>query len=554
MADDRFLNRRDQMFPRLTEKQLGRVCRVGVKRPVRAGDILYEPGERHTSFFVVVEGGVEVVRQLDQREDLITVLGPGEFTGEVNMLSGRRSLARARVVADGLVVEVDRDHLRSLVQGDSELSEILMRAFILRRVALIAAGETDLVLLGSRHSAATLRLKEFLTRNATPFTYHDVESDPEAEALLCRFQVAAHEVPVILCKGGKVLRNPSIEALSSALGLSPDLDAAVTRDVVIVGAGPAGLAAAVYAASEGLDVLVLEGSAPGGQAGTSSRIENYLGFPTGISGQALAGRALTQAEKFGAEVAIARTAAGIDCSVRPYKVMLAGGDVVRARTVVIATGARYRRPDLADLPRFEGAGVFYSATHMEAQMCQGEEVAVVGGGNSAGQAAVFLASFAEQVHVLVRGPSLAESMSRYLIGRIEDTRNIALRAHTQIEALEGAEELERVVWRRVDTGEAETRPIRHLFLMTGADPSTAWLEGCVVRDDKGFIKTGAELIQSELDEARWPLPRAPQLLETSKPGIFAVGDVRSGSVKRVASAVGEGSISVQLVHRALREL
>jgi thioredoxin reductase (NADPH) len=554
MADDRFLNRREQMFPRLTEGQLGRICRVGVRRVVRAPEILYEPGERHTSFFVVVEGGVEVVRPLDGREEMISVLGPGEFTGEINMLSGRGSLALARVVADGVVVQVDRDHLHALVQGDSELSEILMRAFILRRVALIASGEAELLLLGSRHSAPTLRLKEFLTRNAHPFTYHDVESDPEAEALLCRFHVAPHEVPVILCKGGKVLRNPSIEGLASALGLSPDLDAATTRDVVIVGGGPAGLAAAVYAASEGLDVLVLEGTAPGGQAGTSSRIENYLGFPTGISGQALAGRALTQAEKFGAEVAIARTAVGIDCSVRPYMVRLAGGDTVRARTVIIATGARYRRPDLAELSRFEGTGIFYSATHMEAQMCRNEEIAVVGGGNSAGQAAVFLATFAEQVQVLVRGPSLADSMSRYLIRRIEDTRNIALRTHTQIEALEGATELERVVWRRVDGGDPETRAIRHLFLMTGADPSTAWLDGCVARDDKGFIKTGSELLQTELDEARWPLPRPPQMLETSKPGVFAVGDVRSGSVKRVASAVGEGSICVQLVHRALREL
>ncbi len=554
MADDRFLNRREQMFPRLTEGQLGRICRVGARRPVQTGQILYEPGQRHTSFFVVVEGSVEVVRPLDGREEMISVLGPGQFTGEINMLSGRGSLALARVVADGVVVQVNRDHLHALVQGDSELSEILMRAFILRRVALVASGEAELLLLGSRHSAPTLRLKEFLTRNVHPFTYHDVESDPEAEALLCRFDVAPHEVPVILCKGGTVLRNPSIEALASALGLSPDLDAATIHDVVIVGGGPAGLAAAVYAASEGLDVLVLEGTAPGGQAGTSSRIENYLGFPTGISGQALAGRALTQAEKFGAEVAIARTAVGIDCSVRPYMVRLAGGDAVRARTVIIATGARYRRPDLAELSRFEGTGVFYSATHMEAQMCRNEEVAVVGGGNSAGQAAVFLASFAEQVQVLVRGPSLADSMSRYLIRRIEDTGNIALRTHTQIEALEGATELERVVWRRVDGGEPETRPIRHVFLMTGADPSTAWLDGCVARDDKGFIKTGSELLQTELDEARWPLPRPPQMLETSKPGVFAVGDVRSGSVKRVASAVGEGSICVQLVHRALREL
>jgi thioredoxin reductase (NADPH) len=350
------------------------------------------------------------------------------------------------------------------------------------------------------------------------------------------------------------MRNPSPEDLASGLGLSPDLDMKAIRDVVVVGAGPAGLAAAVYAASEGLDVLVLEDNAPGGQAGTSSRIENYLGFPTGISGQALAGRALTQAEKFGAEVAIARRAVGLDCASRPYTLRLATGEEVRSRTVVIATGAKYRKPGLPELSRFEGAGIFYSATHVEAQMCKAEEIAIVGGGNSAGQAAVYLAQVAAGVNVLVRGPGLAESMSRYLIQRIEDGENIVLRARTQIDALEGTESLERVRWRQVDTGEAETRPIRHVFLMTGADPNTAWLGGCVVLDDKNFVKTGADLQLDDLERARWPLARRPELMETSRPGVFAVGDARSGSVKRVASAVGEGSVCVQLIHRALREL
>jgi thioredoxin reductase (NADPH) len=551
---DRYLNRREQMFPRLTEAQLGRICRVGERRAVRAGDVLFEPGERNTSFFVVVEGAVEVTRPLRGGEEPITVLGPGEFTGEINMLSARRALARGRTVADGMVVAVDREHLHALVQGDSELSEILMRAFILRRVALIAQDQNDLVLIGSHHSPPTLRLKEFLTRNAHPFTYQDVESDAGVEALLDRFHIGVNEVPVVLCKAGLVMRNPSIERLASELGLNTEVDTSATRDVVIVGAGPAGLAAAVYAASEGLNVLVLEGTAPGGQAGTSSRIENYLGFPTGISGQALAGRALSQAEKFGAEVSIARTAVGIDCCARPFQVKLAGGEVVRSRTVVIATGARYRRPALDELARLEGAGVFYSATHMEAQLCTGEEIAVVGGGNSAGQAAVFLAQFASQVHVLVRGHGLAESMSRYLIQRIEDGRNITLRTRTQIEGLEGTDRLERVRWRQVDTGELETRPIRHVFLMTGADPSTGWLAGCVVLDDKGFIKTGFDLDATDLVEAGWRLPRSPYLMETSTPGVFAVGDVRCGSVKRVASSVGEGSICVQLIHRALRDL
>ena len=555
MADrDRYLNRREQMFPRLTEAQLARIGRVGERRAVRAGEVLFEAGARNTALFVVIEGGIEITRPVGGREETITALGPGGFTGEINMLSARRTLARARAVSDGLVVAVDRDHMRALVQGDSELSEILMRAFILRRVALIAEDQNDLVLIGSRHSAATLRLKEFLTRNAHPFTYQDVESDPDVEAMLDRFHIRVDEVPVVVCKAGLVMRNPSIESLASELGLNADVNGSTTRDVVIAGAGPAGLAAAVYAASEGLDVLVLEGTAPGGQAGTSSRIENYLGFPTGISGQALAGRALTQAEKFGAEVAIARTAVGIDCRTRPYHVKLAGGETVRARTVVIATGARYRRPELAELTRFEGAGVFYSATHMEAQMCEGDEIAVVGGGNSAGQAAVFLAQFASHVHVVVRGQGLAESMSRYLIQRIEDGPTIALRTRTQIEALEGGDRLERVRWRQLDTGEVETVPIRHVFLMTGADPNTDWLGRCVVLDDKGFVKTGADLGATDLAEGGWRLPRPPYLLETSMPGVFAVGDVRSGSVKRVASSVGEGSISVQLIHRALRDL
>jgi thioredoxin reductase (NADPH) len=349
------------------------------------------------------------------------------------------------------------------------------------------------------------------------------------------------------------LRNPSIEALAVLLGLSPELDGDTIRDVVIVGAGPAGLAAAVYAASEGLDVLVLEGIAPGGQAGTSSRIENYLGFPTGISGEALAGRAFTQAEKFGAEIAIARTAVRLRCDQRPYEVHLSDGEIVRTRTIVVASGARYRKPALGELSRFEGAGVFYSATHLEGQMCTGEEIAVVGGGNSAGQAAVFLSQIAARVHILVRGPGLAESMSRYLIQRLEDLRKVELRTRTQIDALEGSDRLERVRWRNLESGASETRDIGHLFLMTGADPNTAWLEGCVLLDEKKFVKTGADLLPEELVEAGWRPPRRPYLLETSIPGVFAVGDARSGSVKRVASAVGEGAICVQLIHRALQE-
>jgi thioredoxin reductase (NADPH) len=542
------------MFPELTEAQLRRISSIGERRNVRAGEILYEAGEQNTKFFVVLEGVIQVVRPVGQREELVVLHGPGQFTGEINMLSSRRSLVRGRAVGDGSVIVVDREHLRTLVQRDSELSEILMRAFILRRVALLAQAENELVLLGSPHSGATLRLKEFLTRNAQPFTYAEIESDPAVQALLDRFHVGVNEIPVVLCLGGRVLRNPSIEMLASELGLSMELDPKALRDVVIVGAGPAGLAAAVYAASEGLDVLVLEATAPGGQAGTSSRIENYLGFPTGISGEALAGRALTQAEKFGAEMAIAQRAVRMRCEQRIYEIELGDGQRVRARTVVIASGAQYRKPEIAQLSRFEGAGVYYSATHMEAQICKNEDVAIVGGGNSAGQAAVYLAQTAASVRVLIRGPGLAESMSRYLIQRIEGTPNIELRTRSVVEALDGTLGLERLRWRQLDTGVIETQPMHHLFLMTGALPNTDWVKGCVVLDDKGFIKAGADLRPDELVEARWPLARAPYLAETSLPGVFVVGDARSGSVKRVASAVGEGAVCVQLLHRALAEL
>ena len=542
-----------QMFPRLSAAQISRISGIGERRAVRAGEILFDIGEQHTSFFLVLDGRIEIVRPVDGHEQRIVVHGPGEFTGEINMLSARRNLVRGRALVDGSIVVVNRDHLRAVVQRDFELSEIIMRAFIRRRVALIGQAGSGLLVLGSRHSASTLRIREFLSRNGQPFTYQELESAPDVQALLDRFHVGVEEIPVVVCESGQVFRNPTIEALAAGLGLSQTFDATATRDLVVVGAGPAGLAAAVYAASEGLDVLVLEDAAPGGQAGSSSRIENYLGFPTGISGLDLAGRALTQAEKFGAEVAIGRTVVALDCTSRPYTVRVADGDAVRARTVVIATGARYRKPDLPELRRFEGAGVMYSATHVEAQLCRDEDIAIVGGGNSAGQAAVFLAQSCASVNVLVRGPGLAESMSRYLIQRIDDSRNVVLRVRTQIEALEGTTRLGQVRWRQLDTGKTETRPIRHLFLMTGADPITAWLKGCVALDDKGFIKTGAELSPEDLDEARWPVGRRPELLETSAPGVFAVGDVRSGSVKRVASAVGEGSVCVQLVHRALRD-
>jgi thioredoxin reductase (NADPH) len=552
-APDIVAQRRDQMFPRLTPAQVARLLPLGTRRPVHRDEVLFEQGSVDAQFYVVLRGTLEVVRPLLDRDEFVVLHHKGEFTGETNMLSGRRTLVRCRAAQDGEVLGLHRDALKTLVLTDSDLSDLLMRAFILRRVALLDHGFGDVVLIGSLHSSETLRLREFLTRNAHPHTYMDVDSDPDVQVLLDRFSVKVEEIPIFICRGESVLRNPSNLEVADCLGFNADIDVAVVRDLLVVGGGPAGLAAAVYGASEGLDVLVLEAYAPGGQAASSSKIENYLGFPTGISGQALAGRALNQAEKFGAHVAVARSAAKLLCERKPYAVQLSNGETIRARAIVIASGAKYRKLDLDNLSHFEGAGVYYAATPMEALYCEKQEVIVVGGGNSAGQAAVFLSQTLEHVHMLVRSDGLASTMSRYLIRRIEESPKITLRTRTEIISLEGEEHLERVTWRNSATGESETRPIRHLFLMTGADPSTEWLGCCVALDNDGFVKTGIDVSAEEREASGWTRPRPPFLLETSLPGIFAVGDVRSTSVKRVASAVGEGSICVQLVHKVLAE-
>ncbi len=542
-----------EVFPTLTSSQVARIAAHGHLRPVQQGEVLVEAGEHTARFFVVTAGQIEIVRPLGAAEELVAVFQPGMFTGEVTMLSGRRGLGQIRASESGEVIEVDRAHLLALVQTDSELSDILMRAFILRRVELIAHEFGDVVLVGSNHCAGTLRIKEFLTRNGHPYSFIDLDRDAGVEDLLDRFHVAAGDVPVLICRGEVVLRNPANRQIADCLGFNDAIDRTQVRDLVIVGAGPAGLAAAVYAASEGLDVLVLESNSPGGQAGSSSKIENYLGFPTGISGQELAARAYTQAQKFGVQLIIAKSAKQLACDRKPYAVEIDNGERVPARTVIIATGAEYRRLSLENLSQFEGVGVYYGATFVEAQLCRGEEVVVVGGGNSAGQAAVFLAQIAERVHMIVRSKGLDESMSRYLIRRIEQSPAIVLRNCTEIVALEGGDHLERVRWRDDQAGSIETHNIKHLFVMTGAVPSTDWLKGCVVLDTKGFIKTGPDLSRDDLAASHWPLARAPYLLETSLPGVFAVGDVRGGNIKRVASAVGEGSIAVAFVHQVLHE-
>ena len=543
----------ERMFPTLTSAQLERVAAHGRVRLIRAGEVLVEPGQQIVPFYVVTAGQIEVVRPSGTSETLVIVYGPGQFTGEVNTLTGRPALLRSRVSESGEVIELDREHLLGLVQTDSELGELIMRAFIVRRVELIAHGLGDVVLVGSNHCAGTLRVKEFLTRNGHPYSYIDLDRDADIQDLLDRFHVSAGDVPVVICRGEVVLRNPTNQQIANCLGFNEAIDQGQIRDVVIVGAGPAGLAAAVYAASEGLNVLVVETNAPGGQAGSSSKIENYLGFPTGISGQALAGRAYTQAQKFGAQVIIATGAKRLVCDRKPYAIQMDDNTLVPARTIIIATGAEYRVPTIENLSEFKGVGVYYGATFMEAQLCRGEEVVVLGGGNSAGQAAVFLAQTAKRVHMLVRASGLAESMSRYLIRRIEQNPAIVLRTQTEIVALEGSNHLERVRWRDDQTGKIETHDIRHVFVMTGAVPSTEWLVGCVALDTKGFVKTGPDLSQDDLAAAHWPPARAPHLLETSLPGVFAVGDVRGGNIKRVASAVGEGSIAISFVHQVLSE-
>jgi thioredoxin reductase (NADPH) len=547
-----FRGRKAQMFPQLTAAQIARLEAHGTHRRMSAGEILAEPGDRNIPMLVVLSGSIEVVQPGMDGEVLVVVHTAGSFTGEMSTLQGIGSLARSRVRDAGEVLVITEERLRAIIQTDAELSELFVRAYILRRVGLIASQSGDVILLGSSHSAGTLRLQQFLTRNSFPFVNLDVNTDQGVQALLERFHVSAEDVPVVLCRGEVVLKNPSNEEVAACLGMNQQIDDDRVRDLIVVGAGPSGLAAAVYAASEGLDVLVLETGTPGGQAGSSSKIENYLGFPTGISGLALAARARVQAQKFGAEIRTAYSALRLSCDQRPYGVELGLGAVVRARAIIIATGAEYRQLALENASRFLGTGIYYAATATEARRCEMKEVIVVGGGNSAGQAAVYLAGKCRHIHLLVRSKGLADTMSRYLIRRITETANITLRANTEIASLEGELQLERVIWKTAPDNLLETLAIGHVFLMTGAVPATRWLQGCIALNDKGFVRTGSDLTAADLPPVNGPAAWLPQSFETNRPGIFAVGDVRCGSVKRVAAAVGEGSACVQQVHQALQ--
>jgi thioredoxin reductase (NADPH) len=541
-------SRQHQIFPSLTEDQFAILQRYGERRHIPAGTMLFTQGQRHIAMYVVLSGKIEILRGSAIATRVIGTHGPGSFTGEAGTLAGRAAIASGRAVVDCEAIVIDEASLRTLVIAEADLSETIMRAYILRRMAFIEDQAGGLILLGSQDDAETLGLRSFLARNGHPTAYFDVNLHPESAALLARFAIDVADTPAVVLSTGAVFRRPTIRALADATGISPDKMDGRTFDVVVVGAGPGGLAAAVYAASEGLNVAVLERAAPGGQAGTSSKIENYFGFPTGISGQALAGRGLSQARKFGAEVAVPVLAVKVDCAdhrARGFAITLDNDETIHALTIVVATGARYRKPPLPELARFEGRGIYYSAAFMEATFCKDEEIVVVGGGNSAGQAAVFLSRFARHVHVCVRGPGLAATMSHYLVQRIEAAPNITLHTHIEVCALHGDGHLAEIDLCTRD--EAPVRlPVRHLFLFLGAEPNTDWLNSCVALDDKQFVLTGADV-----PRAAWCSERPPHALETSRPGIFAVGDVRSGSVKRVAAAVGEGAAAVQSLHQVL---
>jgi thioredoxin reductase (NADPH) len=532
--------REAQTFPTLSPEMVVRLMPYGTEETLSAGTPVFARGDRRVDFFVVIAGSIDII-DMDAHglAILLRTHRARQFSGELTLFNDREILLSGRTGEDSRVLRIARDDFRRMVSAEPDIGEIIMRAFILRRVGLVRHAQGAVTLIGSAHAAETLRLQRFLIRNGYPHRLLDTDADPDADGFIACFEIAPGQLPVVIGAHDRVMLNPSTVDLADALGLTETVDPLHVHDVAVVGAGPAGLAAAVYAASEGLDTIVIEGVAPGGQAGTSSKIENYLGFPTGISGQALAGRAQVQAQKFGARLAIARPATGLDCGAQPYVVELEDGQRVSARAVIVASGARYRKLDVPNYAAFEGQGIHYAATAMEANLCTGEEVAVVGGGNSAGQAALFLSRTAAHVHVMVRSAGLAETMSDYLVQRIDSSPHITLHSHSAITALEGDTYLREVTWKNAKTGKEQRHRIGNVFVMIGAEPNTGWLGGCLALDAKGFVRTGLDA------------PGADSPYATSRPGIFAIGDARSGSVKRVASGVGEGSVVVSGVHQFL---
>jgi thioredoxin reductase (NADPH) len=538
----------DVAFPTLASHDLAALAERGRERRVRSGEVLYAVGDTSARFFVVLEGQIEAIDGDDASATRVATIGPGQFTGEVSTLSGRAALVTVRATCDSRLIELDGPGLIRAVDELPDVGEAVVRAFLLRRQMLIDTGTVGVQIVGSRFSPAAHQLRDFATRNLIPFRWVDVENDPEAEILLRRANYSPADTPVVIGKSGKYAKNPTIAQFAHCAGLTATFTDDHVYDLVVVGAGPAGLAASVYAASEGLDVMTADQLAAGGQAGTSARIENYLGFPAGISGKDLTTNALVQAQRFGARITVPCLVRSLGLDGGDRIVTLADGTRLRTRCVLVASGVAYRKLDVPRFTDFEGAGIYYAATEMEARLCRGEEAVVVGGGNSAGQAVVFLARASRHVHLLVRGPDLDASMSRYLIDRLQAMENVTIHPGTQVAGLEGNGRLS-AVRAREKSGKELTVETGALFLFIGADPNTSWLRNCVALDKNGFVLTGPALPPDATDTERWRLAgRAPFLLETSLPGVFAAGDVRSGSVKRVAAAVGEGSQSVSFVH------
>ncbi len=537
-------SRADQTFPHLSDDMVRRILAYGSEEQVADGTVFAKPGQRSVDFMVILEGTIGIfAAELAGGETPIVLHNTHQFTGELDLLNERTALVTARAVGPVRVARLARSAFKQMMIGEPDIAELVMRAFILRRIGVVTHLQGGLTLVWHGDDGETLRIQRFLSRNGYPVSVIEPADLSTEVRLLLGGDPSLGDLPIVMRPGEPPLRNPDVRELADAIGLMERLDADRVHDVVIVGAGPGGLAAAVYAASEGLDTLVIEGLAPGGQAGTSSHIENYLGFPTGISGRALAGRAHVQAQKFGARLAISRQAVKLDCSREAYRIELDDGQIVSARSVVVATGARYRRLDVADYERFEGRGIHYAANAMEAALCTDQEVVVVGGGNSAGQAAIFLSRFAARVHMLIRGPDLSATMSDYLVQRIRSSSRISLLVSAEVSELEGDRHLARVGWTDRLTGERGSAPATNLFVMVGADPNTGWLKGCVDLDERGFVLAGMRSIG----------PNASPF-ETSRRGVYAIGDVRAGSIKRVASSVGEGSVVVSAVHQYIASL
>jgi thioredoxin reductase (NADPH) len=550
---DRMEEIRSTATPTLKEDQIEVLMHYGETRKTHAGQVLSRAGDDY-DFIVVLEGALEVVDDFAGEARTIVIQRAGGFVGDLNLLTGQAQYVSVRVHEGGEVLAIPPERLKEVVTEEANLSDIILKAFLARRSWEMRNGGTGLRLVGSRHSRDAGRLREFAARNRLPHVWIELEDDPNAEALLERFGAKPSETPVAIWQSKDALKNPTNAELAQVIGLSVDAPRKQTYDLVVIGTGPAGLGAAVYGASEGLATLALESIALGGQAGTSSRIENYLGFPVGLSGFELASRALIQANKFGARTAVPQEAVGLAREDGHYRIGLSEGDEVVARSVIAATGARYRKLDVPRLERFEGVSVHHAATEAEAQRCEGEEVAVVGGGNSAGQAALFLAGRTQKVYLLIRGDDLGKGMSRYLVDRVTDAENVELLASTEVRDLVGEDRLEGVFVEDNRSGARRTLGAKALFVFIGAEANTGWLEGAVQLDQRGFVLTGEALDRSVLDRNLWRSDsREPYLLETSLPGVFAAGDVRSGSIKRVASAVGEGAMAVRLVHRYLTD-